>query len=72
MRRAVTIRIDEELERRLEQVCERSGLTRSDVIREALRRQLALMQFEQIRERVVPLAEARGYRVDEDVFREVS
>lgn len=72
MRRAVTIRIDEELERRLEQVRERSGLTRSDVVREALRRHLALMQFEQIRERVVPLAEARGYRVDEDVFREVS
>jgi antitoxin component of RelBE/YafQ-DinJ toxin-antitoxin module len=72
MKGTVTIRIDEELERRLEQVCARSGLTRSDVVRESLRRHLSLMQFEQIRERVVPLAEARGYRVDEDVFREVS
>jgi antitoxin component of RelBE/YafQ-DinJ toxin-antitoxin module len=72
MKGTVTIRIDEELERRLEQVCARSGMTRSDVVRESLRRQLSLMQFEQIRERVVPLAEARGYQVDEDVFREVS
>jgi predicted transcriptional regulator len=69
---AVTIRLDDELERRLDQVCERSGLTRSDVMREALRRQLALMQFEQMRARVMPFAEAQGYLVDEDVFREVS
>jgi predicted transcriptional regulator len=69
---AVTIRLDEELERWLEQVCERAGLTRSDVMREALRRQLALMQFEQMRARVMPFAEAQGYLVDDDVFREVS
>ena len=72
MKGAVTIRIDEELERRLDQVCARSGMTRSDVLREALRRQLALMQFEQMRERVMPFAEAQGWLVDEDVFREVS
>ena len=69
---AVTIRLDEELERRLEQVCERAGVTRSDVMREALRRQLALMQFEQMRERVMPFAEAQGWLTDEDVFRDVS
>ncbi len=72
MKAAVTIRLDEELERRLDQVCARSGRTRSDVVREALRRQLALMSFEQLRERVMPFAEAQGYLTDEDVFREVS
>ena len=72
MNGSVTVEIDEEMEHRLEQVCARSGLTRAAVVREALRRHLAFMQFEQVRERVVPLAEARGYRVDEDVFREVS
>lgn len=68
----VTIHLDEELERRLEQVCARSGMSRGDVVRDALRRRLALMQFEQMRERLAPFAAARGYRVDEDVFREVS
>jgi predicted transcriptional regulator len=72
MKAAVTIRLDEELERLLDQVCERSGRTRSEIVREALRRQLSLLRFEQLRERVLPFAEAAGYLTDEDVFREVS
>jgi predicted transcriptional regulator len=72
MKAAVTIRVDEELERRLDQVCERSDRTRSEAVREALRRQLSLMQFDQIRERVFPFAEAQGLLRDEDVFRLIS
>ncbi len=72
MKSAVTIRLDEELERRLDQICARSGKTRSEVVREALRRQLSLMQFEQLRARIMPFAEAQGYLTDEDIFREVS
>lgn len=72
MKSAVTIRLDQDLERRLDQVAERSGKSRSEVVREALRRQLAIMQLEQLRERIMPFAEAQGYLTDEDVFREVS
>ena len=49
-----------------------TGRSRSDLVRDALRRQLALLQFEQLRRRIVPFAEARGYLTDEDVFRDVS
>ena len=69
---ALTIRLDPELERQLSKVAKRSGRTRSEVVREALRRQLALAQFEDLRHRIMPLAEARGYLTDEDVFRDVS
>ena len=69
---ALTIRLDPELERRLERAAKRSGRTRSDIAREALRRQLALTQFEELRKRVMPFAEAAGYLTDEDVFRDVS
>lgn len=69
---ALTIRLDPELERRLEEAAERSGRTRSEFVREALRRQLALAQFEDLRRRILPFAEARGYLTDEDVFRDVS
>lgn len=72
MNNTVTIRLDAELERRLEQVAVRSGRSRSDIVREALRRQLSLMHFEQLRQRVMPFAEAQGYLTDEDVFRNVS
>jgi predicted transcriptional regulator len=69
---AVTIRLDPELERRLDQVARRSGRSRSEVVRDALRRQLAVSQFEDLRRRIMPFAEARGYLTDEDVFRDVS
>ena len=39
----VTIRLDRELARRLARVSRRLGRTRSEVVREALRRQLALL-----------------------------
>jgi predicted transcriptional regulator len=72
MKAAVTIRLDEDIERRLDQICQRSGKTRSEVVRDALRRQLSLMQFDQTRERVLPFAEAQGLLTDEDVFRLIS
>jgi len=50
----------------------KSGKTRSEIAREALRRQLGISQFEALRRRIMPFAEARGYLTDEDVFRDVS
>jgi predicted transcriptional regulator len=72
MSNTVTIRLDRDLQRRLDRLCKQSGRTRSEVVRDALRRQLALLQFEHLRRRVLPFAEARGYLSDEDVFRDVS
>jgi predicted transcriptional regulator len=72
MSTAVTIDLDEELDRRLEQAAQNSGKSRGEIVRDALRRQLALMRFEQVRQRVMPFAEAEGYLTDEDVFRAVS
>lgn len=36
------------------------------------RRQLVLLRFEEIRRRVLPFAQARGYLTDEDVLRDIS
>ena len=72
MKEVVTIRLDTELQRELDEVCEQLGRTRSEVVRDALRRQLSLMRFERTRRRLAPYAEARGYLTDEDVFRDVS
>ena len=72
MKDALTIRLDRDLQRRLDRVCKQSGRTRSEVVRDALRRQLALLQFEQLRRQIMPFAEARGYLTDEDVFRDMS
>lgn len=69
---ALTIRLDQDLERQVARIARRMGRSRSEVVRDALRRQLAMVQFEDLRRRVMPLAEARGYLTDEDVFRDVS
>lgn len=68
----LTIRLDRDLARRLARLSKRLGRTRSDLARDALRRQLALLQFEEMRRRIAPFAEAAGYLTDEDVFRDVS
>ena len=69
---ALTIRLDPELEKQLDRLAARTGRSRSEIVREALRRQLAMSQFQELRKRMMPFAEAAGYLTDEDVFRDVS
>jgi predicted transcriptional regulator len=69
---ALTIRLDKELSDLLTKVSRQSGQSRSAIAREALRRQLGLHQFEVLRRKMKPFAEARGYLTDEDVFDDVS
>jgi len=69
---AVTIRIEPELQKLLDKVCKQSGRTRSDIVRDSLKRQLSIIRFEQLRRQVLPFAEARGYLTDEDVNKAVS
>lgn len=65
---SVTIRLDAKLQRQLSRLSRQLGRSRSDLVRDALRRQLALLHFEQARRGLLPLAEARGILSDEDVF----
>ncbi len=68
----LTIRLDEELEKLLDRASRKTGKNRSEIVREALRRQIRLEVFEDLRRRVMPFAEARGYLTDEDIFAKVS
>ena len=72
MSESITIRLDEGLSRALDRLAQETGRTRSEIVREALQRQLRLSRFEQLRRQVMPFAEAAGYLTDEDVFRDVS
>ena len=69
---AITIRLDESLEELLDRVCQETGRSRSEVVRDALRRQLTVQLFDEARRRVIPFAEAQGILTDEDVFKIVS
>jgi len=68
----LTIRLDKNLEELLTKASKRAGISRSELAREALRRQLRISQLDALRKRIMPFAEARGFLTDEDVFNEIS
>lgn len=68
----LTVRLTPDLDRLLRRAAKRSGRRRSEIVRDALRRQLQGEEFEALRRATLPFAEAHGYLTDEDVFRDVS
>jgi len=68
----LTIRLDKELQELLSKASKRTGKNRSEIAREALRRQIRLENFDELRRRIMPFAEARGYLTDEDIFSKLS
>jgi predicted transcriptional regulator len=69
---SLTIRLDRSLEELLRKASRATGRSRSEVARDALRRQLSILEFESLRRRIMPFAEARGFLTDEDVFESLS
>ena len=68
----LTVRIDDDMERRLNQLAALRGVSRSDLVRDLLRRHLVVEMIDQIRSELIPYAEASGWFTDEDVFRDIS
>jgi predicted transcriptional regulator len=68
----LTIRLDPKLEKALDRIAKRTGRTKSEIAREALRRQVAIARFRELRSKTLPFAEAQGLVTDEDVFRALS
>ncbi len=69
---SLTIRLDEELDRTLTELARAQHRSKSDLVREMLRRQLAAEAFREARRQLLPLGERAGYLTDEDVFRDIS
>lgn len=72
MSTTLSIRIDDALERELTLAAQAAHRPKGDIVRDALRRQLALTKFRAVRSEVLPLAEQAGFLTDEDVFKAIS
>ncbi len=72
MSATLTIRLDRKLQKLLDEESRKSGLRRSDLVREALQRHLAVRKFERLRRQLLPKARKKGFITDEDVFNAVS
>jgi predicted transcriptional regulator len=68
----LTIRIPEELKKQLQEFCDEQNRPVSEVVRDSLRRYLAIERFQALRRKTLPFAEAQGLLTDEDVFRVIS
>ena len=72
MKNVITIRLDDDLDQLLNKLSRRLRRNKSELIREAIRRQLLIYSFENLRDRSIPFAEKEGYITDEDIFQEIS
>lgn len=72
MNQTITVRIPDDMRKELEELSKSEHKPVSDVIRESLRKYIAIYKFRKIRNIVLPFAEARGILTDEDIFKEIS
>jgi metal-responsive CopG/Arc/MetJ family transcriptional regulator len=72
MTETITIRLPKKIQEELEKVVRKEKTSKSEVIREAIARYLAVKRFQQLRKQVLPFAEAQGLLTDEDVFKVIS
>lgn len=72
MTETITLRLDGTVQQRLTRLAAATGRTRSDIVRDALERQLSIIEFNNARRRTRTFAERIGWLTDDDVFETVS
>lgn len=68
----LTIRLPDDLRADLKKISRAQNKPVSDVVRESIRRYVAVESFRVLRRKVLPFAEAQGFLTDEDVFKAIS
>ena len=69
MKSTLTVRLPEELRATIEEISSVEHRPVSDIVRESIRRYVAIYKFRRLRRKVLPFAEAQGLLTDEDVFK---
>jgi predicted transcriptional regulator len=69
---SITIRLPDELRTDLQRLSQEQNKPVSDLVRESIRRYVAVEKFRALRKKVLPFAEAQGFLTDEDVFKAIS
>jgi predicted transcriptional regulator len=65
----LTIRLPETLKTDLDEISREEKRGVSDIVRESLRRYIAIERFRSVRRKILPFAEAQGLLTDEDIFK---
>ena len=68
----LTIRLPDDLRTELEDLSRVERKAVSEIVRDSIRRYVAIQHFRALRKKVLPFAEAQGFLTDEDVFKAIS
>ena len=68
----LTIRLSEALKTDLDEISREENRAVSDIVRESLRRYIAIEKFRSVRRKILPFAEAQGLLTDDDIFKALS
>lgn len=68
----ITIRIPNNLRSDLQKLSQKQNKPVSDLVRESIRRYVAVEKFRALRKKALPFAESQGFLTDEDVFKAIS
>ncbi len=72
MSNIISIRLPEDLRKELKEISKNESKAVSELIRESLKKYIAIYRFRKLRETVLPFAESQGILTDEDIFKIVS
>jgi metal-responsive CopG/Arc/MetJ family transcriptional regulator len=69
---SISIRIPDDVRKNLKAISKKEGKPLSDLVRESLQKYIAVYRFRQLRNMVLPFAEAHGILTDEDGYKDIS
>ena len=72
METTVTVRLSDREKKALDALCQTTGKTRSELLRESLRAYRLREALRQSQNRLGPVARARGWLTEDDILRDVS
>jgi len=71
MEKIITVRIPDELENELARMSKEQDRPVSSLVRDSLKRYIRIYRFRQLREKLLPFAEAQGLLTDEDIYEKI-
>lgn len=69
MQKTLTIRIPDDIRDDLEELSRAEHIPVSALVRESIKKYVAIQRFRSIRNKVLPFAEAQGLLTDDDIFK---
>jgi predicted transcriptional regulator len=71
MNQSISIRIPDDVKKKLKAISKKENKSLSDLVRESLQKHIAVYRFRQLRNMALPFAEAQGILTDEDSYKDI-